>query len=48
MADAIAQCGREGFFAGVVCEQRVRLQYCEGHWGQAAQCPNGIVNEHRR
>jgi len=46
MADAIAQCGREGFFAGVVCEQRVRLQYCEGYWGQAAQCPSGIPNDH--
>ena len=46
MADAIAQCGREGFFAGVVCEQRIRLQYCEGYWGQAAQCPSGIPNDH--
>jgi len=27
MADAIAQCGREGFFAGVIYEQRVRIQY---------------------
>lgn len=46
MTDAIAQCGRDGFFAGVVCEQRVRLQYCEGYWGQVAQCPNGIPNDH--
>jgi len=46
MTDAIAQCGREGFFAGVVCEQRVRLQYCNGYWGQVAQCPNGIPNDH--
>jgi hypothetical protein len=48
MADAISQCGRDGFFAGVVCEQRVRLQYCEGHWGQAAECPSGIPNDHGR
>lgn len=46
MADAIAQCGREGFFAGVVCEQRVRLRYCDGYWGKAEQCPSGIPNDH--
>jgi len=46
MADAIAQCGHERFFAAVVCEQRVRLQYCDGYWGQVAQCPNGIPNDH--
>lgn len=48
MADAISQCGRQGFLAGVICEQRVRLQYCEGYWGQAAQCPSGIPNDHGR
>ena len=46
MADAIDKCGREGFLAGVICEQRVRLQYCEGYWGKAAQCPSGIANDH--
>lgn len=46
MTDAITRCGHEGFFAGVICEQRVRLQYCEGYWGQAPQCPSGIANDH--
>jgi hypothetical protein len=46
MADAISQCGREGLLASVICEQRVRLQYCEGYWGQASQCPSGIANDH--
>jgi hypothetical protein len=46
MADQINRCGRDGFFAGVICEQRVRLKYCEGYWGQAAQCPSGIPNDH--
>jgi hypothetical protein len=46
MAEAISACGREGFLAGVICEQRVRLQYCDGHWGKVAQCPNGIANDH--
>jgi hypothetical protein len=46
MADQVARCGREGFLAGVVCEQRVRLKYCEGYWGVAAQCPSGLPNDH--
>lgn len=46
MAEAIARCGRENFVAGVICEQKVRLQYCDGYWGQVAQCPSGIVNDH--
>jgi hypothetical protein len=46
MSDQIARCGREGFFAGVICEQRVRIKYCEGYWGSAPQCPSGIANDH--
>jgi hypothetical protein len=46
MADTIARCGREGFFSRVVCEQRVRLQYCDGYWGQVAQCPSNVNNDH--
>jgi len=46
MTDQIARCGREGFFAGVICEQRVRIKYCEGYWGSAPQCPSGIANDH--
>jgi len=41
MSEAIGRCSREGFFGRVVCEQRVRLQYCDGHWGQVPQCPGG-------
>jgi hypothetical protein len=46
MADEIAQCGGNGFFSGVICEQKIRIRYCEGYWGQAAQCPSGIPNDH--
>ena len=38
MSAAIANCSRESFLAGVVCSERVRLQYCEGFWGQVPQC----------
>lgn len=46
MSDQIVRCGREGFLAGVLCEQRVRIKYCEGYWGLTAQCPSGIANDH--
>lgn len=42
MSAAIASCGREDFFAGVFCEQRVRLRYCEGYWGDVPQCGRGF------
>jgi hypothetical protein len=38
MAAAIARCPRADFLAAVLCEQRVRLQYCEGYWGDVPEC----------
>jgi hypothetical protein len=38
MNAALAACTRETFLAGVMCTERVRYQYCEGFWGQVAQC----------
>ena len=46
MSNQIVRCGREGFLAGVLCEQRVRIKYCEGYWGLTPQCPSGIANDH--
>ena len=34
------------FFERVVCDQRVRLRFCEGQWGKVAQCASGVINEH--
>jgi hypothetical protein len=48
LAEGIASCARENFIAGAICEQRVRLQYCDGYWGQVPQCPSGITNDHGR
>lgn len=42
MLEAIARCPRDNFFTGVVCEQRVRLRYCEGHWGESPHCGSGF------
>lgn len=46
MTQAIGRCPDEGFLGRVVCEQRIRLQYCEGHWGQVTQCPGGPSADH--
>jgi hypothetical protein len=35
-----------GLFDRVACEQRTRLEFCDGYWGQVAQCPAGIANDH--
>ena len=39
MSNALTQCGREGGLSGIVCDQRVRLESCDGYWGKVAQCP---------
>jgi hypothetical protein len=35
-----------GPLARFVCDQRVRLHFCEGHWGKVPQCASGVVNDH--
>ena len=39
MRDSLARCDREGGFGGFICDQRVRLDACEGYWGRVPQCP---------
>ena len=46
MDAALARCAGEGLFARLGCEQRVRTKYCDGHWGEAPQCPGGVANDH--
>lgn len=38
MGAALTTCSSESFLGGVVCAERVRLQYCEGFWGEVPQC----------
>jgi len=45
-ADAMGRCGREDFFKRFTCEQRARLHYCEGYWGQVPQCPSAPTRDH--
>ncbi|MFO1314652.1 MAG: hypothetical protein U1F58_03530 [Burkholderiales bacterium] len=39
MTDALAQCEREGGLSGFLCDQRVRIDACDGYWGRVPQCP---------
>ena len=45
MQVSLASCDGD-FLARIVCDQRVRLDRCEGRWGEAPECTGGIVNEH--
>ena len=46
MNEAIARCPRDDISSRVSCEQRLRAQYCEGHWGQVAQCASIPYSDH--
>jgi hypothetical protein len=46
MNDALARCTTAGgLFDRILCDQRVRREYCEGRWGQVPQCPSGVAND---
>ena len=42
----LAHCGGD-LIARIVCHQRVRGDFCEGHWGDAPECGSGFAYEHR-
>ncbi len=44
MRQALAACDREGGLSGFLCDQRVRLDGCEGYWGRVADCPGPPEN----
>jgi hypothetical protein len=46
MTEALARCKAEDVFGRIGCEYRVRTSFCEGHWGENAQCPGAPVNDH--
>jgi hypothetical protein len=41
MNEGLSRCAREDWMNRAACEQRLRLQYCPGHWGLVWQCPVG-------
>ncbi len=44
LRSALAQCDREGGLSGFLCDQRVRIEGCEGYWGKVPDCPGPPEN----
>lgn len=47
MSEELQRCQKESLFSRVVCDQRVRLRFCDGYWGKVSQCPGNVVNPDR-
>jgi hypothetical protein len=46
MSEELSRCTRQNFIERVVCDQRVRVRYCDGYWGKVAQCPGAPAPDH--
>jgi hypothetical protein len=46
MNEGLARCASGDLFGRILCDQRVRREYCDGRWGQVPQCPSGVANDH--
>jgi double zinc ribbon protein len=42
MRVSLARCGGD-LIARIVCDQRVRRHFCDGHWGEAPACASGLA-----
>jgi hypothetical protein len=42
LAQAFAQCPQDSLLPQMICEQKARIQYCDGYWGRTSLCPNGV------
>jgi len=41
---SLARCSGD-LIARIVCDQRVRRRFCEGHWGEAPECASRVAND---
>jgi hypothetical protein len=46
LSAALSRCTAGNLFSRFACEHGAREQFCDGYWGQVAQCPGGVVNDH--
>jgi len=46
MNENLGRCGGD-LIARIVCHQRVRGQFCEGHWGEVPECASVVAYNHR-
>ena len=41
---SMARCGGD-LIARIMCDQRARQRYCQGHWGESPGCASGVAND---
>jgi ribosomal protein L40E len=41
---SLASCSGD-LFDRILCDQRVRRRFCEGHWGEAPECASAVAND---
>jgi hypothetical protein len=41
---SLARCGGD-LITRIVCDQRARRRFCEGHWGERPECASGVAND---
>lgn len=46
MMERIARCANASPLDRFVCDQRARLAYCDGRWGQVPDCPSGRTGDY--
>jgi hypothetical protein len=44
MKASLASCGGN-LIAHILCDQRVRRRFCEGHWGEAPECSSFVASD---
>lgn len=42
MDAALEECSRRELLGRVVCREKVKLEYCQGQWGQTPRCPGNM------
>lgn len=45
MRDSLARCANGDLIDRILCDQRVRREYCATRWGLVPQCPSGVAND---
>jgi len=45
MRDSLARCANGDLIDRILCDQRVRREYCATRWGLVPQCPSGVPND---
>jgi hypothetical protein len=45
MQERLAQCATGNIIDRILCDQRVRREYCAGRWGQVPECSSSVAND---